>query len=123
MRFRPIAVIAVAALLAAIAAVAAVALSTAAAAGDSASVSIRDDLFSPKRVKVDRGGKVTWRWKGDNEHNVRFRKVPQGADRPKGSKLQSEGRFTRTFSGKRGLYRYVCTIHQDLGMRGSVEVE
>jgi plastocyanin len=121
----------IASITAAAALVAAVALSTAAVAGGGearkskarASVSVRDDFFSPRRARVDRGGTVTWRWRGDAEHNVRFRQVPRGAKRPKGSRLQTEGRFARTFRGKRGLYRYVCTIHEDLGMRGSVEVE
>jgi plastocyanin len=82
-------------------------------------VSLKDDSFSPKTVHVARGGKVTWVWKGENDHNVRFRKVPAGAKRPKGSSTQSSGRFSRTFR-KRGTYRYVCTIHEDLGMRGKV---
>jgi plastocyanin len=85
------------------------------------SVSVRDDAFSPKRVSISRNGKVVWRWRGSNEHNVRFRKVPNGASK-RGSKLQSSGRFARTFKS-RGTYRYVCTIHEDLGMKGTVEVQ
>jgi plastocyanin len=82
-------------------------------------VSLKDDFFSPRTVRVARGGKVTWVWRGENDHNVRFRKVPAGAKRPRGSSTQSSGRFSRTFS-KRGTYRYVCTIHEDFGMKGKV---
>jgi plastocyanin len=82
-------------------------------------VSVKDDSFSPRTARVAVGGKVTWVWRGDNDHNVRFRKVPAGAKRPKGSSTQSSGRFSRTFR-KRGTYRYVCTIHEDLGMKGKV---
>src|SRR4029453_7432980 len=85
------------------------------------SVSVRDDVFSPKRVAVGRNGKVVWRWKGGNAHNVKFRSVPKGASK-RGSNLQSSGRFARTFS-KRGTYRYVCTIHEALGMKGTVSVQ
>ena len=84
-------------------------------------VSVRDDVFSPRNVSVARNDKVVWRWKGDNPHNVRFRRVPRGASK-RGSALQSSGRFARTFS-KSGRYRYVCTIHEDIGMKGSVSVE
>jgi plastocyanin len=84
-------------------------------------VSIKDDLFSPRSVSVSRGRKVVWRWTGVNDHNVRFRKVPRGASK-RGSPTQSSGRFARTFD-KRGTYRYVCTIHEALGMRGSVNVD
>lgn len=87
----------------------------------SRSVSVRDNSFRPRSITVPLGAKVVWRWTGFSEHNVRFRKVPSGASK-RGSVTQSSGRFARTFK-KRGRYRYVCTIHQALGMRGSVNVE
>jgi plastocyanin len=90
-------------------------------ASTSERVSIKDDLFSPRSVTVARGGEVTWRWKGENEHNVRFRRVPSGASK-RGAHTKTSGRFSRTF-GKTGKYRYVCSIHEDLGMTGSVRVE
>jgi plastocyanin len=95
------------------------------AAGDSATaakgkrVSIKDDLFSPKTIQVGVGGKVTWVWKGSNSHNVTFRKVPRGGGK-RSSTTKSSGRFARTFK-KRGTYRYVCTIHQSIGMKGTVK--
>ena len=85
------------------------------------SVSVEDDFFSPKTRSIARGDKVVWRWKGFNDHNVRFRSAPSGAKRPKGSTTKSSGRFARTFS-RRGTYRYVCTIHEDSGMKGRVAV-
>jgi plastocyanin len=85
------------------------------------SVSVRDDAFGPRNVSIARNGKVVWRWKGENAHNVKFRKVPSGASK-RGSNTQSSGRFARTFT-KKGTYRYVCTIHEDLGMKGTVSVK
>jgi plastocyanin len=93
----------------------------AAGAAATKSVAIRDDVFSPRAVTISRGDKVVWRWKGENDHNVSFRKVPSGAKRPRGSTTKSSGRFARTFS-RRGTFHYVCTIHEDLGMRGRVVV-
>jgi plastocyanin len=85
------------------------------------SVSVRDDAFSPKSKTVSRGDTVSWRWRRtDNAHNVRFRKVPRGVSK-RGSDTQSSGRFNRTFR-KSGRYRYVCTIHEDIGMTGSITV-
>jgi plastocyanin len=84
-------------------------------------ISVRDDRFSPKSASIRRGTKVVWSWKGDNPHNVRFRKAPSGVKRPKGSDTQTSGRFARKFRD-RGRYRYVCTIHEDLGMEGSLRV-
>jgi plastocyanin len=82
-------------------------------------VTIRDDFFTPKTVHVGVGGRVTWSWKGEGDsHNVTFKKVPRGASKPH-SRTKTGGAFTRSFS-RRGTYRYVCTIHQDLGMKGTV---
>jgi plastocyanin len=83
------------------------------------SVSVRDDFFSPRSLTVSRGDRVVWRWRGDNPHNVSFRKVPRGASR-RGSGTKTSGTFARTLR-KRGTYRYVCTIHLP-DMRGSVQV-
>jgi plastocyanin len=85
------------------------------------SVSLKDNVFGPKSVSVARGGKVTWRWRGSNPHNVKFRKVPKGASK-RGAGTKSSGRFSRSFT-KSGTYRYVCTIHVSLGMKGSVSVK
>jgi plastocyanin len=99
-----------------------------AAGGDGAtaaktrSVSVRDDFFRAKRVTVESGDRVRWVWRDEGTHNVRFRKVPRGASRRPGSRLKDSGTFARTFR-KRGRYSYVCTIHEDLGMTGSVKVE
>lgn len=92
-----------------------------ASATKNVSVSVRDDRFSPRSRSAARGDKVIWRWRGSNPHNVRFRSVPSGASKG-GSGTKSSGRFSRTFR-KSGTYRYVCTIHEDIGMRGSVSVE
>lgn len=86
------------------------------------SVRVDDDFFRPKRIAVSSGDRVRWVWRGEVEHNVRFRRVPRGTSRRPSSKLMSRGSFSRKFR-KRGRYTYVCTIHEDLGMTGSVKVE
>jgi plastocyanin len=83
-------------------------------------VSVDDNFFSPKNASVARGSRVTWRWRGNSLHNVTFTKVPRGASK-RSSGTKDSGRFSRSFT-KKGTYRYVCTIHRSLGMRGSVAV-
>ena len=87
------------------------------------SVSVRDDFFRAKRVTIHSGDRVKWTWRNtQGDHNVRFRKVPRGVSTKPGSTTKAGGTFVRKFR-KRGTYRYVCTIHEDLGMTGSVKVE
>ncbi|MEX0993523.1 MAG: plastocyanin/azurin family copper-binding protein [Solirubrobacterales bacterium] len=84
-------------------------------------VSAKDDFFSPKAKQVSTGGSVKWNWRGDNDHNVTFRKVPRGASKHgSGDRSKGDRPFQRSFS-KAGSYRYVCTIHEDEGMRGTVK--
>lgn len=85
---------------------------TAAATTKKAKVSVRDDFFSPKTIKVRKGGSVTWTWRGDSGHDV----VGKGGLK---STIKSTGTYKKTFK-KTGSYSYVCTIHE--GMTGTVRV-
>jgi plastocyanin len=81
-------------------------------------VVVMDNFFEPRFVEIRSGDRVVWVWKGDNSHNVTFTKVPKSASR-KGAETRRRGRWSRKFR-KRGVYKYVCTIHS--GQRGSIEV-
>jgi plastocyanin len=84
-------------------------------------VSVKDNFFSPRKLTVRRGSKVTWVWRGALGHTVTFRKLPSGAGRIKGTGVLHKGaRFSHTFR-THGTYRYVCRIHA--GMSGSVVVK
>ena len=85
-------------------------------------VSVRDDFFSPKRATIESGDRVKWTWREEGDHNVRFRRVPRGPARGRAEGTKTSGTFSRKFT-RRGTYRYVCTIHEDSGMTGSVKVE
>jgi plastocyanin len=101
---KPIALVTVAGLAAAIATP---------ALGAGASVRVDDDVFRAKTVRITKGSTVTWRWVGSAPHNV----VGRGFK----SKLQKKGTFRRKFT-RAGTYRYVCTLHEDSGMKGTVIV-
>ena len=83
------------------------------ALGAGASVRVGDDFFRAKTVRITKGSTVTWRWAGSDSHNVVFRGFR--------SKLQIKGTYRHRFL-KRGTYRYVCTLHEDSGMKGTVVV-
>jgi plastocyanin len=100
-------------LLASLAAAGIIAAIATPAFGAGASVKVGDDFFKAKTVRVTKGSTVTWKWAGSDSHNV----VGKGFK----SKLQSKGTFKHKFT-KAGTYRYVCTIHEDSGMKGTVVV-
>ena len=78
-------------------------------------VLVKDDFFEPKRVTIKKGGKVTWRWRGDNPHNVALKK-PGSARVTKRSALKESGKFTHKF-GRTGTWKVLCEIHSEMTMK------
>jgi len=75
-------------------------------------ISVDDNFFKPKKVRVEVGEKVTWKWDGFVAHNVVVKKGPQKFK----SKIQTEGKFSRVIE-EPGLYRIVCTLHPGMTMK------
>ncbi|MDQ4006463.1 MAG: cupredoxin domain-containing protein [Actinomycetota bacterium] len=75
-------------------------------------VSIGDDFFSPRDLKVAVGGTVTWTNNGDDQHSA------TGSGFDSGS-LNAGERWTKKFTSA-GTYDYVCVYHSD--MTGTITV-
>src|SRR4051812_33710272 len=80
---------------------------------------VQDNFFDRRSIQIAPNEKVVWVWKGMNRHNVRFTKVPKGAQRG-GSKTKTGGKWRRTFKVE-GTYRYICKLYT--GMRGTITVQ
>jgi plastocyanin len=76
-------------------------------------VVIKDNKFLPGIVSVKKGRTVTWRWTGQNRHDVWFSEGPRNCSR------RRSGTCTRRFN-KRGSFEYFCTLHGS--MTGLVKV-
>jgi plastocyanin len=83
--------------------------------GATKTISVKDNLFSPKSVTVKRGTTVKWVWRGKAPHNV----VSTGAGRFQ-SKVQTKGSFSKRLT-KKGTYKIVCSIHAP-GMKMTIKV-
>ena len=74
-------------------------------------VKVGDDYFvrkgDPPTVTVSKGTRVTWRWVGDDFHNLRVTRGPVKFS----SDYQDSGRFSRKLR-RRGTYKIICTVHQ-----------
>jgi plastocyanin len=79
-------------------------------------VTLKNIAFSPKKLSVSKGTKVTFAFRDDTTtHNV----TSSGSKRFKTIGDRSSGSVTRTFS-RAGTYRYSCTLHP--GMTGRIVV-
>ena len=85
---------------------------TTGAASPNTKISVDDNFFKPKKVTVEVGDQVTWKWNGYVAHNVTVEKGPQKFK----SKTKSDGTFSRVIR-KAGVYRIVCTLHPGMTMR------
>jgi halocyanin-like protein len=72
--------------------------------------------FGPAAIKVDTGTTVVWEWNGEGgQHNV----VDEGGDF-ESDLTQEEGfTFEYTFESA-GTFKYACSPHEALGMKGVV---
>lgn len=75
--------------------------------------------YSPPAIAISPGTSVTWEWTGrGGPHNVVAEKGAFNSGSPVQSSTET---FEHTFDSP-GIYRYFCTPHRDLGMRGAVFV-
>lgn len=75
--------------------------------------------YAPAAVRVDPGTTVRWRWTGNGGlHDVAF----VNADIKTALRSEQGEPFTHTFA-EPGEYRYECTRHAAVGMRGVLIVE
>ena len=75
-------------------------------------ISVKDDLFSPKSVTVSKNTTVKWVFKGDSKHNVAVTSgSPSIATRRSGQRSAARSKTT-----KRGTFKIECTLHSGMNM-------
>ena len=80
-------------------------------------VKLADNYYLPAKLKVAKGTRITWKWGAEafDVHDVKLKSGPKGV-----KKFHSEP-CTAGFSYKRtlkrpGLYKIVCTLHEEMTM-------
>jgi plastocyanin len=75
-----------------------------------ASITVGDNYFvrdgGVPVVRVSKGEKVKWVWRGKSVHNVKVTKGPAKF----GSPTQKSGSFSKRVK-KKGTYTLICTVH------------
>ena len=101
----------------AIAAAALVAAPATAAAPKPRKVTLADNFYLPAKLKVAKGTRITWKW-GDEAfdvHDVKLKSGPKGVKRFHSEPGTAGYSFKRTLR-KPGLYKIVCTLHEEMTM-------
>ena len=82
-------------------------------------VRLGDNYFAPKSLKVKRNTTITWRWPSFDQagdvHDVKLKSGPKGVKRFHSEAAATDYTFKRTLR-KRGTYKIVCTLHEEMRM-------
>ena len=82
-------------------------------------VAIGDNYYAPAPLRVAKGTTVTWRWPGFDEagdvHDVKLKSGPKGAKKFHSEAASTDFTFKRKLTVP-GLYKIVCTLHDDMKM-------
>jgi len=73
------------------------------------SVSVRDNVFSPRSLTIQRNDVVRFVWRGRNPHDIRTRRRPRGGNSVSVERKR-RGTYSKRFT-RRGTYTLVCTVH------------
>ena len=92
-------------------------------AGSKRTVKVLDNYFSPSKATVNPNTTVTWKWAADggDVHDVKLLSAPKGV-RKFTSEAGAGGYTFRRTLRKAGTYKFLCTFHEDDGMRMTVTV-
>jgi plastocyanin len=101
----------------ALAAAALVAAPATAAAPKPRKVMLADNYFLPAKVKVAKGTKITWKWGPEayDVHDVKLKSGPTGVKKFHSSPGTAGFSYKRTLK-KPGVYKIVCTLHEEMKM-------
>ena len=103
---------------AALVAAACLAAPAAAASGTTVKrVKVGDDYYGPTHLTVKPGTLLRWVWLSDNgdSHDVKLTTAPHGVKRFHSASAATDYTFSRKLT-RRGTYKIVCTLHQDMTM-------
>lgn len=81
-----------------------------------------ENTFTPATVRIRPGDTVTWQYAGGSGHNVTSTTRNWEKADPVGPPAVLNLQTSYLFD-KAGTYRYVCTTHSSVGMKGTVIVE
>lgn len=81
-------------------------------------------MFSPSTLEIEAGETVLWDWEADN-HDVTPVEIPEESDwsGTREGRTYDEGHtYSYTFELP-GAYEYVCSVHEEYGMTGTIVVD
>ena len=86
-------------------------------------MTVGDDYYGPTKLTVKKNTTIKWVWLADNSdsHDVKLLSGPKGFKKFHSGPAASDYTFSKKLT-KLGIYKFICTLHQDMRMTIKVHV-
>jgi plastocyanin len=86
-------------------------------------VTVQDNYSGPTKETVNRDSLITWRWTDESAdvHDVKLVSGPKGFRKFQTEPASAGYRYSKRLT-KPGTYKFVCTLHEDDGMKMTIVV-
>ena len=86
-------------------------------------VDVADNFYSPKKLTVNLKSRITWNWTDEaaDVHDVKLVSGPKGFKKFQTEPGSAGYTYAKTLT-KPGVYKFLCTLHEEDNMRMTITV-
>jgi plastocyanin len=86
-------------------------------------VTVQDNYYGPTKETVNRDSLITWKWTDESAdvHDVKLVSGPKGFRKFQTEPASAGFRYSKRLT-KPGTYKFICTLHEDDGMKMTIVV-
>ena len=86
-------------------------------------VEVVDNFYSPKKLTVNLKSRINWVWTDDSAdvHDVKLISAPKGFKKFQTEPGSAGYTYAKTLN-KPGVYKFLCTLHEEDNMRMTITV-
>jgi plastocyanin len=86
-------------------------------------VTVQDNYYGPTKETVNRDSLITWKWTDESGdvHDVKLVSGPKGVRKFQTEPASAGFRYSKRLT-KPGIYKFICTLHEDDGMKMTIVV-
>jgi plastocyanin len=86
-------------------------------------VDVVDNFYTPKKLTVNLKSRINWVWTDESAdvHDVKLVSAPRGVKRFQTEPGSAGYTYSKTLT-KPGVYKFICTLHEEDNMRMTITV-
>jgi plastocyanin len=86
-------------------------------------IEVADNFYNPKKLTVNLKSRITWVWTEEaaDVHDVKLVSAPKGFKKFQTEPGSAGFTYSKTLT-KPGVYKFICTLHEEDNMRMTITV-